>query len=318
MKKHLSTLIAYGTALIILTYLSYALPKLLPGDFVTAMYASSQVILTETQETELRAFYSDDLDFKSYCLRVVTFDLGYSYAFLSPIGSLISDSLVWTFFLLGCANLISFIAGFLIGVETAWRKGSRLERKTIAIMTFFEGFPEIATGLILLAVFALHLQWFPSSGAETAYAEFAAGAKIFDILHHLTLPLVTLIIAYIPGNALLVRNTMIMVLGEQYILTARSKGLPDIRIRYRHAARNAILPLVTRIGFSIAFMITGALVVETIHSYPGIGTLLFNAIGSRDIPLIQAIVLYSSLLILFINMLLEFVYGIIDPRIKDA
>ncbi len=318
MKKNITKISAYLMALIILIYLSYALPKWLPGDFVTAMYSCSNVILTEKQEADLREFYSSDEDFSSYLKRVVTLDLGYSYGFLSSIKSLIGESLPWTLLLLGIANLISIFSGFIIGVETAWRKGSRVEKSSVGVMTFFEGLPEIGTGVILLAIFGLHLQWFPSSGAETAYAEFSTGAKIVDVLHHLALPLITLIIAYIPGNALLVRNTMIMVLGKQYILTAKSKGLPEIRVRYRHAARNAILPLVTRIGMRMGFMITGALVVETIHSYPGLGTLLFNAISTRDIPLIQSIVLFSSMGVLLINMGLEFVYVIIDPRIKDA
>ena len=111
---------------------------------------------------------------------------------------------------------------------------------------------------------------------------------------------------------------MVMVLREQFIETARAKGLPSLRIRYAHAARNALLPMVTRFGLRIAFMVTGALVVETIYAYPGLGTLLFNAIAMRDLPLIQGIVLFSSLMVLFVNLALEFIYGWIDPRVKHA
>ncbi|MDD4071954.1 MAG: ABC transporter permease, partial [Desulfobacterales bacterium] len=134
----------------------------------------------------------------------------------------------------------------------------------------------------------------------------------------LILPLFTLVLSYFPGNFLLTRASMAMVLKEQFIQTARAKGLPPSRIRYAHAARNALLPLVTRFGLRIAFMVTGALVVETIYAYPGLGTLMFNAIAVRDLPLIQGIVLFSSLTILFINLLLEYVYGWLDPRVKDA
>ena len=109
-----------------------------------------------------------------------------------------------------------------------------------------------------------------------------------------------------------------MVLREQFVEIARAKGLPPARIRYAHAARNALLPMVTRFGLRIAFMVTGALVVETIYSYPGLGTLLFNAIAVRDLPLIQGIVLFSSLIVLFINLALEYVYGWIDPRVSHA
>ena len=139
-----------------------------------------------------------------------------------------------------------------------------------------------------------------------------------DVGHHLALPLCTLVLAYFPGNFLLTRNSMIMVIMADYIKTARAKGLPPFRIRYVHAARNALIPVVTRFGLRLAFMITGALVVERINAYPGLGTLLYNAIQSRDLPVIQAVVLMSSLIILAIILALEFAYRIIDPRIQYA
>jgi len=132
------------------------------------------------------------------------------------------------------------------------------------------------------------------------------------------LPLATLILAYFPGNFLLTRNSMMMVIKKPFVTTARAKGLPAWKVRYFHAARNALLPLVTRFGLRLAFMVTGALVVETIFSYPGLGTLLFNAIQARDLPLIQAIVLVSSLMVLATILCLEIVYRIIDPRIQHA
>ena len=158
----------------------------------------------------------------------------------------------------------------------------------------------------------------PSSGAETAYAVHSPLDRLLDVAHHLVWPLSTLVLAYFPGNFLLSRGSMVMVLKEPFVETARAKGLPPVRVRYAHAARNALLPMVTRFGLRIAFMVTGALVVETIHSYPGLGTLLFNAIGVRDLPLIQGIVLFSSLMVLFVNLALDFVCGRIDPRVGHA
>jgi peptide/nickel transport system permease protein len=170
----------------------------------------------------------------------------------------------------------------------------------------------------LLLVFALVLGWFPAAGAETTYAQYTAAERLLDVAHHLALPLSTLILAYLPGNFLLTRGSMVMLLKEPFVQTARAKGLPPVRVRYVHAARNALLPMVTRFGFRLAFMVTGALVVETIYSYPGLGTLLFNAISMRDLPLIQGIVLMSSLMVLFINLALGWVYGRIDPRVNHA
>jgi peptide/nickel transport system permease protein len=210
------------------------------------------------------------------------------------------------------------IIGIVTGEEAAWRRDSRLDKGMEGVMTLIEGIPEISTGVILLVLFALNLQWFPAAGAETAYAEVSFWARLADVGHHLVLPLATLVLAYFPGNFLLTRNSMMMVIKAPFVTTARAKGLPARRVRYAHAARNALLPLVTRFGLRLAFMVTGALVVETIFSYPGLGTLLFNAIQARDLPVIQAVVLASSLMVLMIILGLEIVYRIIDPRIEYA
>ena len=310
--------ITFGLAALAMIYLSYALPRLLPGDFVTATYASSNVTLTAEQEAELRAYYTQDKGFGDYLIRLVRLDWGYSYSFLTPVSDLFLGALPWTLLLLGSANLISLSIGFVIGVEAAWRHGSRTEKGLVGGMTVLEGIPEICTGVILLVVFSLNLQWFPAAGAETAYADAGFFRRLIDIAHHLALPLATLALAYFPGNFLLTRNSMMMVIKAHYIDTARAKGLPPRRIRYAHAARNALHPLVTRFGLRLAFMITGALVVERINSYPGLGTLLFNAIQARDLPVIQAVVLFSSLIVLGVILGLEGVYRIIDPRIRHA
>lgn len=312
------TVLAYLLAALAMIYLSYSLPGFLPGDFVTAMYSSSHVTLTAEQEAEIRAFYTQREGFLRYLLNLFTLNWGYSYAYLAPISNLILQALPWTLLLVGCAHMVSMVFGFIAGVELAWRRGRTVEKVGVGSMTILEGVPEIGTGVILLLIFALYLGWFPASGAGTAYAEHSAGAWAWDVLRHLTLPLATLVLTYFPGNFLLTRGSMVMVLKEQFIQTARAKGLPPFRVRYRHAARNVLLPMVTRLGLRIAFMVTGALVVETIYSYPGLGTLLFHAIGVRDLPLIRGIVLFSSLMVLLINLSLDYVYGWIDPRVRHA
>ena len=309
---------AYLAAGLLMVCLSYWLPRLLPGDFVEAMYASSHVTLNAQQEAELKSYYSGQESFGSYLAGLASLDWGYSYAYLAPVSELFLEALPWTLLLMGSAHILSMVCGFLAGVEAAWRRGSRLEKAGVASMTVLEGVPEIGSGVLLLLVFALHLGWFPAAGAQTAYAESNAAGQVLDVLHHLALPLATLVLAYFPGNFLLARGSLVMVLKTSFVQTARAKGLPPRRIRYAHAARNALLPMVTRFGLRIAFMVTGALVVETIHSYPGLGTLLFNAIAQRDLPLIQGIVLFSSLLVLGINLCLEWAYGWLDPRVNHA
>ncbi len=317
-KRILTAVAAYLLAVLVMAYLSYSLPRLLPGDFVTAMYASSHVTLNAEQEAELKAYYTQREGFGSFLLNLCRLEWGYSYVFLAPISSLILEALPWTLLLMGGAHLLSMFFGFIAGVEAAWRRGSMWEKAGVGSMTVLEGVPEIGSGVLLLLVFALQLGWFPAAGAETAYAEQSAASWLLDVSHHLALPLATLVLAYFPGNFLLARGSLVMVLKEQYVQTARAKGLPPRRVRYVHAARNALLPMVTRFGLRLAFMVAGALVVETIHSYPGLGTLLFRAISQRDLPLIQGIVLFSSLTVLMVNMLLEFVYVRLDPRAGHA
>jgi peptide/nickel transport system permease protein len=317
-RKRRNFLLAYGLAALVMVYASYRLPGLLPGDFVTATYASSHVTLSAEQEENLRAFFAQKDSFGTYLVRLVSLDWGYSFAFLTPVSSLILEALPWTLLLMGGAHLLATLFGFIAGVEAAWRRGGKMERGAVGSMSLLEGIPEIATGVVLLAVFSLHLQWFPTAGAEKSYAETAFWGRILDIGHHLTLPMLTLILAYLPGNFLLTRATMVMVLKAQYIETARAKGLPAGRVRYAHAARNALFPILTKFGLRIAFLVTGVLVVETLYSYPGLGTLLFKAIGMRDLPLVQGIVLFSSLMVLCVNAGLDYLYRRLDPRVHDA
>ncbi len=314
----IKTAAAYLLAGLILVAAGYGLPRMLPGDFVTAMYGSSHVVLTQAQEDEMRSYYARQDGFGGYLMDLISLNWGYSYAFLTPISELILESLPWTLLLMGSAHLIAMVFGFAAGVETAWRCGNRIEKIGVGCMTVLEGIPEITTGVGLLLVFSLNLGWFPASGAQTAYAVQSPLEWVQDLIWHLFLPLSTLVLAYFPGNFLLTRASIVMILKEPFMQTARAKGLPPARIRYAHAARNALLPIVTRFGLRIAFMVTGALVVETIYSYPGLGTLLFNAIAVRDIQLVQGIVLLSSLMVLFINLVLEYTYAWIDPRVNHG
>ncbi|EFK07760.1 ABC transporter, permease protein [delta proteobacterium NaphS2] len=317
-RSDLGLVATFCLAALVMSWISYALPRFLPGDFVTATYGASQVTLTAQEEAALRADQEPQGGFGHYLWRLARFDWGYSYVFNTPVSVLFLGALPWTLLLMGSAHIISMVIGFVAGVEAAWRRNSAIEKGMVGGMTVLEGIPEICTGVILLFVFALQLQWFPTAGAETAYGEPGFLGHMADVVRHLALPLGTLVLAYFPGNFLLTRNSMVMVIMADYINTARAKGLPPLRIRYVHAARNALLPVVNRFGIRLAFMITGALVVERINSYPGVGTLLYNAIAARDLPVIQMVVLMSSLIILAVFFALEWAYRIIDPRIRHA
>ncbi len=313
----LTPVLAYLAAALFLAFLSYRLPRMLPGDFVTAMYGSSDVVLTVQQEADLRIRYQEDSGFTAFLGRLFRLDWGFSQAFQAPVSSLFFGAFPWTLLLMGTAHLLSSLLGFVLGVEAAWRRGTRTEKAGVGLMTVLEGIPELCSGALLLLVFALHLGWFPAAGARTAYADHTFMQQAADLLHHLALPLITLVMAYFPGNFLLARAGMVMVMKHPFVLTARAKGLPPARVRYAHAARMRCCPG-DPVRASVRFHDHRALVVETIFSYPGLGTLLFNAIAMRDLPLIQGIVLAASMMVLGVNLSLEFVYTLLDPRVAHA
>ncbi|AJF06627.1 ABC transporter permease [Geoalkalibacter subterraneus] len=314
-RDSVATLATYLLAALALIGVSYALPRLLPGDFVSATWGQSEAILTASQEAALRTHYLQDQSFGNYLLNLLRGQWGYSFALEQPVLSLISEALPWTLLLMGGAHLMASLCGFLIGVELAWRRGAKRERFGIGVMSALDAIPELVSGTLLLLVFALHLKWLPPGGAITPYADLGPISLLFDLGRHLLLPLSCLFLAYLPGNVLLARGSMVMVLRAPYVTTARAKGLPPWRVRYAHGARNALLPMVTRFGLRFSFMVTGALVVENLFSYPGLGTLLHQAIAQRDLPLVQGIVLLSSLLLLSVNLGLDLLYRRIDPRV---
>lgn len=311
-------LYAYLLAALVMIGLSYGLPLLLPGDFVEAVYGSSHVTLDAQQEARLREELGGRQGFISYLQGLVTLDWGHSLALQTPVSRLVLEALPWTLLLVGTAHCLALALGFIAGVEASWRREGRLEKAGVGGATILQGVPEIGSGVLLLLLFAYHLNWFPAAGATTTYADLSGWPWLVDIIRHLALPLLTLVLAYLPGNFLLTRAGMVMILGSPYLETARAKGLPPLRVRYVHAARNALLPLLTRFGLRLAFMVTGALVVETIFAYPGLGTLLFKAIGSRDLPVVQAVVLLAALLILLLNLGLALLHRWLDPRIGNA
>ena len=226
--------LAYLLAGLVMLAASYSLPRWLPGDFVTAMYSNSQVILTADQELNLKNYYTRQEGFSRYLKDFFTLNWGCSYAYLTPVSKLILEALPWTLLLMGSAHLFSVVLGFFAGVEAAWRRGGFFERLGVVSMTILEGIPEIGIGVILLLIFAFHLGWFPAAGAETAYADYAGSRWLLDLGRHLALPLATLVLAYFPGNFLLARGSMVLILGQQFLATARAKGLPPMRIRYAH------------------------------------------------------------------------------------
>lgn len=200
---------------------------------------------------------------------------------------------------------------------TAWKHGGKLDVLVQILGLISIGIPSFWLGLTLLLVFAFYFPIFPLGAAVTPGVTFKSfGEFAYDVLYHAALPVTTLTIVTFFGDAFIMRNTMVEVLGEDFVLTAEAKGLSDKTVMFKHAARNALLPFVTRIIMSLGFMVTGNIFVETAFSYPGIGLLLTESIFSRDFPVAQGILILITLIFLVSNFIGDLIYIWLDPRIK--
>ena len=235
----------------------------------------------------------------------------------ASVGSLIKAALPWTIGLVGTATVISFVLGTLLGVAAAWRRGSWLDG-LLPAMTFFQAAPYFFVAILFVALFATKLGWFPQNSgyATTTLDPGFDWPFISSVLQHAVLPAVTIVLASIAGWVIGMRNMMITTMDEDYVLLAEAKGLPTHRV-ISYAARNALLPSVAGFSLAIGFIVSGALLTEIVFSYPGVGYLLFSAIGSDDYPLLQGIFVIITFAVLLANLIADFVYAFLDPRTRQ-
>ncbi len=313
----------YLIAFAIILTLNFVLPRMMPGDPLQAIYGE-EALLAMTPQLEAELIQRLALDqsmgqqFVAYILALLSGDLGHSYYYNQEVLAVILDFLPWTLLLTGTALVISTFAGMILGIESGYRRGRHLDKTLLAGLMFLNGFPDFFMGIVLLLVFGVVLGMVPLSGALTPYSGLEGLPLAFDILHHLLAPLAALILVRVTSAYLLTRNTMITTLKENFILTARAKGCSEGQIKYRHAGRNSLLPVVTATGLMMRHVITGALFVEIVFSYPGVGWLLYNALLTRDYPLIQGILLMVTVGVLLANLLVDLLYSRLDPRVSHA
>jgi peptide/nickel transport system permease protein len=313
----------YIIALAIILTLNFLLPRLMPGDPLMAIYGDEALVQMSPQlQSDLVQRFALDQSlwnqFGAYLKGLFTGDLGYSYYYNASVFNVILGRLPWTLLLVGLSLILSTIIGIFLGIESGWRRGSRLDRGMLAGMMSLNGFPDFFIGTVLLLVFGVTLGLLPLSGAVTPYSGFSGGALLLDVLKHLVLPLTALTLAHVAAAYLLTRNTMITVLKEPFMLTARAKGLSPRALKYRHAGRNSMLPVLTMTGIWVGILITGTLFIEIIFSYPGLGHLMYEALLFRDYVVIQGVLLLIATVVLAINLLIDLSYTKIDPRVSYA
>ncbi len=237
---------------------------------------------------------------------------------MAPVSDVIGAALPWTLGLVGMATIISFVVGTIVGAVVGWRRGGRLD-VLIPVTTFLGTVPYFWLGLIFIAIFSTLLGWFPAGHAyELGVSPGWNGEFISDVLAHAALPAITIVIATLGGWVLGMRNMMLTVLDEDYITVAQAKGMPDKRVLWRYAARNAVLPQIQSFALALGFIVGGTLVMEMVFSYPGIGLLLLNATNAKDYALMQGIFLVLVLAVLIANILADIAYAILDPRVRET
>jgi peptide/nickel transport system permease protein len=212
--------------------------------------------------------------------------------------------------------VFSVLAGTLWGVVSAVRARTGIDYAATVVSLFGYSMPTFWLGLILILVFSLQLGWFPTMGMVTLGDERSGFSGLVDVLHHLVLPTITLGSFFVATYARLTRSSMLEILGQDFITTAWAKGLPGSAIYYKHALRNALLPVITIVGLQIGFMFAGAVLTETIFAWPGMGTLTYQAILQRDYALLMGLFLIVSVGVILTNLVTDLVYTIVDPRIR--
>jgi peptide/nickel transport system permease protein len=303
--------------------LNFLIPRLMPGDPASAMFARFAGQLQPEAIDALRlafGFTNEPLlqQYFTYVRHLFQGDLGLSVAYFpATVTEVISTGLGWTLLLSGMAVILSFGLGTALGVVATWRRGGWLDSVLPPVLIFLGAFPYFWLAMVLLYVLGFVLGAFPLRHAYSDTLAPALSAEfLLSVVQHMVLPSLAIVIASLGGWMLSMRSTMVGVLAEDYITMANAKGLSQKRIMFHYAARNALLPNVTGFGMALGFVLSGSLLTEIVFSYPGQGYLLIQAVRNQDYPLMQGIFLTITLAVLAANLLVDILYVWLDPRTR--
>lgn len=252
-----------------------------------------------------------------YLKATVTGDLGYSIKYRGqPVTDVVLNATGPTVLLIGLGEAVAIIAGLWLGARSGWRRGGTVDRVGNGVSLVLYSMPYFVIGMPLIIIFATTLGWFPTSGMTTPGGDKTFLETVFDIARHLVLPLTAVALGLIGAYSILMRSSVIDTRAEDYITTARAKGIPDSRVLRAHAFPNALLPMVTLIAINLGYVVAGAITAEIVFAWPGLGTLTVQALDARDYPLLQAIFLLIAVSVVVANFAADIVYGYLDPRVR--
>jgi peptide/nickel transport system permease protein len=252
-----------------------------------------------------------------YVKDTVTGEWGISFISGRPVTEVIGEAVWPTVLLVGSATMLSTFFGLWAGIRGAWRRGSAFDTSSLFASLILYSAPEGWLGMMLLIFFVGTLHWFPA-GQMSSNNGATGVAQLSDTVYHLFLPCLTLTLGYIGEYHIVMRSSLLEVMGEDFVTTARAKGVPDRLVRRRHAVPNALLPSLTLVFYSIGFVLGGAIIVEEVYSWPGLGLLTYTAIDQLDYPVLEGIFLLFSGAVILSNLLADLLYGYLDPRVREA
>jgi peptide/nickel transport system permease protein len=311
-------LASVGTLVFVVVF-NFFLFRVVEADPVANLYRGRN--LTEEQREELRQEFGLDgsqaEQFGRYVAQTARLNLGRSYTSNDPVTSEIARRAWATVALVGVSALLAALIGTLIGIVAAWRRGSKTDYASTGFTMATYSMPDFWLGMLLLLVFAVGLGWFPVGGLVDPGTGDGL-ERLLDMAHHMALPAATLTIAYLGEYALIMRSSLLETMREDYLLLARAKGLRDVSVRNRHAVPNALLPVTTLFAINLGFVLSGAIAVETIFSWPGLGLATFEALSGPDLPMLQGLFLVFSAAVIVANLAADLLYSYLDPRVRTA
>jgi peptide/nickel transport system permease protein len=314
-RKALGSVLTFAFVLVF----NFFLFRVVPKDPIGSLFRGRNVP-RETLDNLRSAFGLDEpvlTQFFYYLRETLRGNLGISYQSRQPVWNEIVDAIPATVALVGVSAILSAVIGTLLGIGAAWRRNTWKDHSITSGTMVFYSMPDFWLGMLLLVGFAVVLPIFPVGGIVAAGSTATGFDRLLDQLHHLILPAATLTLAYLGEYALVTRSSLLDVMGEDYLTVARAKGLRDKVVRRRHAVPNALLPVVTLAAINFGFVLSGAIAVEAVYSWPGLGKATADAIRGPDLPMLQGLFLLFSAAVIFFNLIADITYAYLDPRVDE-
>jgi peptide/nickel transport system permease protein len=299
---------------------NFFLFRIVEGDPVANLFRGRN--LSQSQRAELTKQFGLDgstgTQFIRYVEQTAQLNLGRSYTDNQPVAKEIWRKAGPTVALVGLSTLLSTVFGVMLGIAAAWRRRTKTDYSVTTFTMATYSMPDFWLGMLLLTGLAVGLGWFPVGGITDPNSDATGLAKLADQAKHMFLPALTLTLAYLGEYALVMRTSLLETMREDYLVLARAKGLRDILVRNRHAVPNALLPVVTLIAINFGFVLSGAIAVEAIFSWPGLGLATYDALQGPDLPMLQGLFLVFSAAVIAANLFADLLYGYLDPRVRTA